>query len=210
MTAGYTHIDTRQYRVVQAAPALEPVTREEAKLWLRVSHIQEDLLIDSLIMSARIWCENYTHRAFVNRSCVLYVDGFPYEYPYNQILLPLGAVQSITNIKYVALGDAISTLTTLAASQYQTDLISEPARVLPAALTYWPIVQWGTPNVVQITYVAGYGAAATSVPEALKTAIKMLLANAYKNREPITETNVNEVPLAMKALIDPYRIVEFF
>lgn len=44
----------------------EPVTLEEAKEWMRVTHDDEDSLIQGLIVAAREYCETYTEQVFLD------------------------------------------------------------------------------------------------------------------------------------------------
>ncbi len=104
----------------------------------------------------------------------LYLDAFP-----AQIRLPRPPVASITSIEYL---DTDGNLQTLATTVYQSDLISEPPRIMLAEGQNWPSTQSGTYNVVTVTYVAGYTDAA-SVPAAFKTAIKMWAGDLYEHRE---------------------------
>ncbi|WP_322990890.1 head-tail connector protein, partial [Hoeflea sp.] len=75
---------------------------------------------------------------------------------------------------------------------------------------------------VGITYLAGYPTtpevpedgetpaipAQSTVPAAIKTAILLLIGNWYENRESVvTGTIASELPLAVDALIAPYRRV---
>ncbi|HVY12222.1 MAG TPA: head-tail connector protein [Alphaproteobacteria bacterium] len=63
---------------------VEPVSRSEAKAWLRIdSGTADDALIDALIVSSRQQAEKYTGRAFIERNFSLNLDacdvkpGFP-------------------------------------------------------------------------------------------------------------------------------------
>jgi hypothetical protein len=56
---------------------------------------------------------------------------------------------------------------------------------------------------VQITYLAGYGGAA-SVPKPAVHAIKMLVGHWYANREAIGSVGQN-VPLGVHALLEPLK-----
>lgn len=197
-------VPTYQYRtVVTVAPTVEPVTLAEAKLHLRVDHTAEDDYITSLIIAGREWAEGVTRRAFISRTVRLSLDEFPTE-----IKLPFGKTQSVSTFAYT---DADGNAATLASgSTYTLDSDSEPARLLPYYNTDWPSV-YGIPNAIQITYVVGYGAAATAVPTSIKQAILLAVGHWYEHREMVADAGVlAEVPLAAQALLTQYRILEFF
>jgi uncharacterized phiE125 gp8 family phage protein len=61
---------------VTTAPTSEPITRDEAKSFLRVDISDDDTLIDNLIQSAREFCEEYTGRTLINTTYKLSLDGF--------------------------------------------------------------------------------------------------------------------------------------
>jgi uncharacterized phiE125 gp8 family phage protein len=48
---------------------------------------------------------------------------------------------------------------------------------------------------------AGTATATTKVPSAVKAAIKLLVGHLYEHREAVTDLNLNEVPMAVKALL---------
>lgn len=197
-------VPTRQYRTtVTVAPTVEPVTLAEAKLHLRVDGNAEDDYITSLIIAAREWAEGFTRRAFINRTIRLSLEEFPTE-----IRLPFGKTQSISSFAYTDSDGNAATLTS--GVTYTLDSESEPARLVPYYNTQWPSV-YDVPNAIQITYVVGYGAAATSVPTSIKQAMLLACGNWYENREAtISGTIIAEVPLAAEALLTQYRILEFF
>jgi len=58
--------------------------------------------------------------------------------------------------------------------------------------------------------VCGYGDA-EDVPEAIKTAIKLMAAHLYENREIInfSSFDLNEIPEAFTALLANYRLTRF-
>lgn len=194
--------DRAGYRwVVTGEPAAEPITLAEAKLHLRVDHDYENDMITSLIVAARQWAENETRRRFINTTLRLSMDCFP-----EVIRLPGGKCQSVTSIVYI---DTAGVSQTLSASYYTVDTDSEPARIVQAYGYAWPAIRYD-PNAVKVTYVAGYGAAATAVPDGIKSAIKLQIGNLYENREAtISGTTIAEVPMAAKALLDPFRVPEF-
>lgn len=200
MTSGSA--DTASSVVVTTPPSVEPVTLAEAKLHLRVTHNLEDDLITSLIVAAREWAENQTRRRFVNTTQRLSYDEFPDEF-----ILPGGRTQSITSITYTDTNGATQTLAT---SVYTVITDSEPGRIVRAYNQLWPATR-SIPNAVQVVQVAGYGSAASNVPDSIKAAMKLAIGNWFENREStISGTIINEIPMAAQALLDPFRIPEFF
>lgn len=190
------------------APAAEPLTRTEAKTHLRVdtSFTADDTLIDALITTARQHVENHTRRALVTQTWDLFLDGFPSS---NEICVPLPALQSVTSLKYT---DSAGAVTTWSTANYIVDTAHAPGRIVPAYGVYWPVFTPSPSNPVAVRFVAGYGAAA-AVPEAIKAALKLLIGHWYENREAVTgisnSTALAPVPLAVEALLAPYRVWGF-
>ena len=58
-------------------PALEPLTLDEAKAYLRVDTAADDDLIAALIAGARIHVEAQTRRALITQSWRLVLDAWP-------------------------------------------------------------------------------------------------------------------------------------
>jgi uncharacterized phiE125 gp8 family phage protein len=190
-----------------AAPATEPITTEEAKLQARVDGSEDDALIGSMIMAARQWAEAFTNRAFVTQTWDLLLDDFP---ACDYIELPKAPLASVSSVSYVDNNGATQSLTQ--GTDYTVDAPAGPTalrgRVLLAYNASWPSVR-GVRNAVTVRFVAGYGAAA-AVPEGIKAALRMLVAELYSQREnTLTGTLLNEVPFAVKALLYPYRLVAF-
>lgn len=54
----------------------EPVTQAEAKLWLKLDSDldEDDELVDELIVSARLYCEDYCNRAFRAKNITIRVN----------------------------------------------------------------------------------------------------------------------------------------
>ena len=183
-----------------------PLSVDQAKAQSRITAIDasQDELISLNIQTATRYAERRLSRQLLTATYKYVMDDFPsgYDERFNPhaIELPLAPVQSITRIEYI--GDDGS-LVEWDSSLWTADLISEPARIRPIYQGFWPVYQQ-TLNAVQITFVAGYGNAA-SVPPEIKTSILMLAAHLYENRETTTDVELLEVPYAVRDQLDLYR-----
>lgn len=164
--------------VVQTAPAAEPISLLEAKAHCRVEVTDDDTLITSLIVAARQQAEVELRRYLITQTLDLYLDEFP-DYDDNERAIYLPPLQSVTSISYV---DTTGTTQTLAADQYIVDAMSQPARIEPAYGCYWPSIREQA-NAVKIRFVAGYGAAGSSVPQCIRQWMLLQVGHWYANRE---------------------------
>lgn len=184
---------------------LEPVTTSQAKAHMRITDTAEDSYIESLITAARQHAEHLTERAFITQTWTMTLDRFP-DY-FGDIRLPKPLLISVSSITYV---DLEGTTQTLSSSLYEVDARSQPGRIRPAYGQAWPSTREQL-NAVTITYTAGYGATAASVPTAIKQAIMIVVAHWFEHREPvITGTIVAEVPMSATALLGPYRVANCY
>ena len=177
------------------APAVEPISLTEGKLHLRIDSTAEDVLICSLIKAARQYCENYQQRAYITQTLELWLDRFP---DIDIIDVPLPPLQSITSIKYY---DTANIAHTFASSEYFVDSKSQPGRVSLAYGKFWPTDTLRPTNGVCITFVAGYGSAASAVPATACYAILLLVAHYYENREAAGASQIYQAPLSVDALL---------
>lgn len=158
------------------APETEPVTLAQTKEHLRIpaDDTTEDTHIETLIKSARQRAEHLTGRAFITQTWEMILPGFTLD----AVPLPMGEVQSVTSVAYV---DSEGENQTLAGTIINRTTM--PMSLCPAVSTRWPRTQRGHPAPVTIRYVAGYGDA-DAVPEDIKSAILMLVADLHHRRAP--------------------------
>ena len=154
--------------------ATEPVTRAEATLFMRYTGSLQNDVVDSLIVAATRIVQNWCSTQLVNATYEYYTDQFCNEMP-----ISIGPISSFTMLEYQ---DADDTEQTLATTVYGTDLISPVNKVYLKEGQTWPATRQN-PNAVKMTFVAGYGATASDVPEHYKTAIKMLVSDMFEHRE---------------------------
>lgn len=156
-------------------------------------------LILSLIKAARQYCELFSTRAFITQTITGRLNRFvepPFHFR-NIIILPIADLQTVSSVKYIDLAGVQKTLDT---SVYDVDITSRPGRIALAYGESWPSVR-GDHHAVEIIFVAGYGDAATDVPDHIIAAIKLLAAHLYENREATSGFSVNEMPFSVKSLL---------
>lgn len=195
-------------------PAAEPVSLEEAKLYLRVDADSEDDLISSLIQAAREYVETHTRKTLIYTTYRYTMDNFPGWYGLSFVAQPIelpkypvaqtsaaGAYSyAMPRVRYYD-EDGVQQTLTYAGEDFDLDLSSSPAKLQLYPGDYWPSTQVGLANAVEVDFVAGYGPTAASVPESLKTAIKLLVGHWYENRQAVAPGFGAEVPLAVDSIL---------
>jgi uncharacterized phiE125 gp8 family phage protein len=63
--------------ILSTAPAVEPVTLDEAKAYLRVEHSDDDEVIAALVSGSRIHVEAQTRRALITQDWRISADAWP-------------------------------------------------------------------------------------------------------------------------------------
>jgi hypothetical protein len=188
-------------RLVDAAS--EPIGLSDAANFLRLEVADDDDLVQSLITTARLECEQRTNRSFINTTWQLSLDYFP-PYPIKTtnilpalafgvaavggrtlflnmemgaIRLPMPPLVSVTSISYVD-------PTGQARSLPSPDVVistGTPGQIAPSFGNIFPLT---IPSLSSVTidYVAGYGPDASFVPQAVKTAMLFLVSHYYNHR----------------------------
>ena len=182
------------YSKVSSEPAVEPVTLTEAKLHLRVDHTDDNSLITILIQAAREITEQHLGRSLITQSRTVKLDYFP---RCNEITVPYGPLVSVTTLKYY---DEDEVQQTMSSTLYWVDASSDIGRI--RVKDAWPGT-YDMPNAVEVIYVAGYGAAGSNVPQAIKAAILLIVGHLYENREQVGDQRY-ELPFGVETLLAPY------
>lgn len=199
---------------VITAPAIEPVSLDEAKMQAHISHDVEDDLIEHWIKAARQAAEDYQRRSYIAQVLEASFDGFPA----TPILLPHPPAIWVQSIKYYDTANAETTLyesfddplTTTEEpgtepdtnEDFLIDLDGEPGRICLAYGCSWPSVVLREMNAVKIRYTAGYGDEAADVPGPVRDAIMLYVSHMNENRA----SEEDAIPKQFFDLLRPDRV----
>lgn len=182
--------------ILLTAPAAEPLALDEARLFLRVEHTDDDALIGALIAGARLHIEAQTKRALITQTWRLALDEWPAS---GRIGVRPAPLQAVTAARvYDADGNA------------ETLDLQSFVRVLDG--TEIAFVPWAMPapgrlaSGIELDLRVGYGDAAVLVPEPLRQAMRLLVAHWYENRSLVADGTA-ALPETAAALIAPYRML---
>ena len=202
---------------------VEPVTLSEAKQQCYIPTSDEDstteALLNSFIKGARKYGENVTWRSLVDKTLELRMDEFPRAYKdsyikrthdlhRNIIELPYGPVVSVTSVKYI-LDD---TELTVSSDDYTVDTNSTPGRIEP--INFWPNTD-DVIDAVRVRYTVGYGdsGGASTAPEDIKIALRMMIKFLYDNRDShvLVERSgeYHEAPIGTNLILESHSLRKF-
>lgn len=184
-------------------PTLEPITLAEAKAHCNIETPDSDAVVAQFIFAARQWVEGQTHRALMTQTWDFTFNGdWPMVNGDLVLRLPMAPVQSVTSVTYVS--DA-GTNQTLSAALYRVITKTEHPRIVRAYDASLPAVRCQDESIT-VRAVCGYGDGQGDVPRGLTTAMKLLIAHWYNNRETVNIGNITtELEYTVEALISPYR-----
>jgi uncharacterized phiE125 gp8 family phage protein len=180
--------------------ANEPVSLEEAKLWLRIdSGTADDALLNALISSARKQAELYTGRAFLLRNFTLNMDAEDV-WPGCPIKLTRQPLVAVSSFQY---RDADGSYAEWGTGSYVVD--TPGARLSEGTLGSFPVAYAPDAGAYKIPFQAGYGTLGTHVPEPIRTAIKTQVLIDYENRGGHEDSDGNLHP-AVRTQLNPFRV----
>jgi uncharacterized phiE125 gp8 family phage protein len=186
--------------ILLTGPAVEPVTLDEAKAYLRVEHDDDDDVIAALIAGARVHVEAQTRRALITQSWRLIRDAWPEGGHIAILPVPLRA---LTAARVYRLDGSAEDLD-------PAGFIAETAAA-PAVLSFVSGVPPAPGRIaagIELDIAAGYGDAPADVPAGLRQAIRTLVAHWYENRGMIAAGQAAAVlPATATALLAPYRVL---
>ena len=189
------HRERRLERVL--APASEPVSLAEAKLYLRVTDNSEDALIFDLIVTARMAAEQFLQRSLIEQRWLVAYDDCARA----ELCLPMGPVQGIVSVKIY---DRDTLLSTLPVESYYLNAARN--KLVFASAVFGSAV--GVGQRVEVIYTTGYGDA-SAVPKPIKAGMLSHVANLFDSRGEIWSAagriESAMLPQQVMQLYGPYR-----
>lgn len=167
----------------------------DAKKHLRIDDdiTDDDPYVERLINAAWQFIERRSGIVLLDTQFALYLDTWPDS---ALIYLKKKPVTEISKVEYYAT-DTATDYTELASTKYQTDVITEPARVY---IEDSPSLG-DKLNAVKVTFKAGYASAAT-IPENIIKAMEILMGHLYENRqEEITGRTISYLQKGFEYLL---------
>ena len=189
------------------APEQEPVTLEQLKGHLKITHDEEDDILRIYLRAAVQWCEDFTNRALVTQQWKWVLQDFPWGG--RPFVLPFGQCSAVAGIDYYDTNDSQIQLRgptstgSPAGTDYQEDLTDdEGAIIAPKAGQSWPSVYTDRLSPVEVNFTVGWSVA--EVPAPLVQAVLYRADDFYSFRGSADEGGGTELA---KLQCDPYRIV---
>lgn len=184
---------------LRTGPAVEPISLEETKSFMRIDGSDDDILINSLIAAARIYIETTMGLIMISESWSYYIDKWPNK---SVIYMPLSPIISVDEIR---IHSSPSSYETLEAEHYQADIYSNHPRIkILNTPSTTPLAS--SLNQIEIQITAGFGDQISDVPSDLKQAMLMLVTHWFEKREPIGYGGTFvKVPVAIEAILSNYK-----
>jgi uncharacterized phiE125 gp8 family phage protein len=184
--------------ILLTPPVVEPVTLPEAKLYLRMDSPDEDDLIRALIVAARLLIEAASGRLLINQTWRLVLDAWPVS---GTARLPLAPVFQIVTAR-VFNAQGVPAIVAASALALETGA-DPPALWIQAAVPGPGRAMAG----IEIDVLAGFGGAATAIPEPFRQAILIMVARWFEQRGDTSQRGDARLPADVLALIAPFRRV---
>ncbi|WP_454848748.1 head-tail connector protein [Rhizobium binxianense] len=183
--------------ILTAPPLAEALTLAEVKAHLRLDGNEEDVLLAALIRVAREHLERVAGLCLTTQSWRLLLDSIPED---GVIHIARGPLQAIENLRlYDEAGEEVS----LPLDGHVLDGAARPARLVLGR----SVAGLRAVNGVEIDFTAGFGESGADVPDTLKRAMLMHVAQMFAFRGALAvEDQPADIPSGYDRLIAPFLI----
>lgn len=174
----------------------EVISTADLKAFLRVTHSDEDTLIEAMREAAIRHIESYCNIRIGDRTGTFYFNHFP-----DRVELPVGPITAVSSVEYAT---ADGTFSTMNAGDYFITYGRDPLMI-----EFNTIPSYFTDTFRKMKVTATLGYAEADVPGPVVHAIKLLVSHMYDIRSIEVMGVINKVKLGLEALLNPYRIISF-
>lgn len=189
-----------------AAPTTAVVSLAEAKSWLRVEHAEKDDDIRDLVAAATAYVAQQADLTLAPTSFEQRVD----RWPVGCVELDTGPVRDIADVVYL---DPAGAEQSIDAADFAWEPTSTGARVWLTAGFSQPALA-DRPGAVRIVFAAGFndpqataGDDRLELPAQASTAIRLLVAHWWRNRETVSlGAPPASMPFGVDAIIETLRV----
>jgi hypothetical protein len=202
--------------------AAEPLSLADAKAYAQIDSSADDALVSSLIVAARRFAEKRTGLAMIDQVWLAVLDRWPgcdgrgFSEPWwdgvregpISLIHPAEPIEIVKrpfqSVSQIQLRDTLGAYTTVDPSTYFVEASGYTGRIVRKAGVSWPSVALAQTGGVEITFVAGFGPAASDVPADLVTGLTMLVKHWYDHRDMTCDGAGGPVPMHIGSIFDAY------
>ncbi len=191
-----THTPTRV-----TAPAINPVALSDVKARLRVDHAEDDAALTAYIEAATRHLDGWDGvlgRCLINQQWKMTLSDIP-----GCIILPFPMCSNIV-VSVSADGATGTPIDGEFVSPVSETSCGSRVSIFSA---YLPPALDPEKGFVEVTFTAGYGAAAADVPAPIRQAIHLMVGDMYRFTETAALVQSSEIKMSatVNSLISPYR-----
>ena len=179
--------------VLATNPTTKVVSVTDVKSHLRIDTSDEDTLLGLYIDAATEMAENFCGRHFITHDYKLYFDSVT---SVASLVYPDCTLNAVNPVNWIDADGA--TQSSLLA---HIDAYSNPSIVYLDTDFTSTTLQTNLSNVFWFDFSTGFGASSSDIPEAIKQAIKLIVADMYYFREDRKRT----FPMTSEILLQPYK-----
>jgi uncharacterized phiE125 gp8 family phage protein len=177
-------------------PATKVVSVTDIKAQLRIDSSDEDTLLGYYIDAATDMAENYCNRHFITHQYKLY---FNEQVNKASLIFPNCTLEETGSNKPINWVDENGAAQS--SDKAYIDAFSNPSLAYLSSDFPGTTLKDNAANTFYFWFNTGYGAASSDVPEAIKQAIKLIVADMYYFRED----RKRQFPMASQILLQPYK-----
>ena len=177
-------------------PSTKVVEVADIKAQLRIDTNDENDLLGYYIDAATDMAENYCNRHFITHQYKLY---FNEKVDKASLIFPNCTLEEAGSNKPVNWTDASGSAQS--SDKAYIDAFSNPSLVYLSSDFPGTTLKDNAANTFYFWFNTGYGSASSDVPEAIKQAIKLIVADMYYFRED----RKRQFPMASQILLQPYK-----